>query len=141
MSGMFKILNDGSPTRVHASNSCRDMALATVNLPKDISWGVLDYCHGSDHFPIKININLNSSQESVLRNSYQLSRVNWLTFKDFLNTHILDDSFNDIDLSLKSFFDFINEAVKTSGGTIPSDFKKLRKNLKMLCGGMKTVPK
>ena len=105
------------------------MALASVNLPNDTTWEVLDDCHGSDHFPIKINIIPNRLQEAILRNSYQLTRVNWLKFEKSINSHIhlLDHSFNDIDLSLKSFFDVLNKAVETSGGKIPSDLKKPRK--------------
>ena len=128
-SGSFKILNHGSHTRVHTSNSCPDMTLASVNLPNDTTWEVLDDCHGSDHFPIKINIIPNRPQEAILRNSYQLARVNWLKFEESINSHIhlLDHSFNDIDLSLKSFFDVLNKAVEISDGKIPSDLKKPRK--------------
>ena len=54
--GEFMILNNGNPTRLHCSASCPDISFTNATFAKDLSWSVLDDTHGSDHFPIMVDI-------------------------------------------------------------------------------------
>lgn len=78
----MQILNTGSHTffsNAHKTFSCIDVLLTSANIPDRFQWEVLDDLHGSDHFPIMINI-ATSKVERTKRPKWILKNADWPNF-------------------------------------------------------------
>ena len=74
--GNFLIHNNGEPTRIHASPSCPDLAISSIDLSYNLSWSVLQDTHGSDHYPSMISMKFIKELVISKKKSFQLSRTN-----------------------------------------------------------------
>lgn len=53
------LLNDGTPTHFCARSgnlTCMELSICTPTLAPNLTWEVLKFYHGGNHFPIQINI-------------------------------------------------------------------------------------
>lgn len=92
------ILNDGSPTRRTRPNesiSAVDLSLCSPELVSLMSWCVLPSSHGSDHFPILLNIFHNSPPpppslySPLLKYVISNSIANWDKFNKFTDINAM----------------------------------------------------
>lgn len=86
------VLNDGSPTRIirpNQNHSAVDLTLSTASLAIKSTWNILEDNFGSDHYPIKITIGINTQHFSSNPSSrWKDTRADWNIFADRLDTLI-----------------------------------------------------
>ena len=78
------LLNNNQPTHYHIqtnSYSNIDLSIASADCVTDFSYSILEYLHGSDHYPIKIDIIDNSALfQNHIR--YKVNKANWTQYKE-----------------------------------------------------------
>lgn len=101
-------LNDGESTWTSMdipSSSALDITLTTPSIASKCSWQILDFNHGSDHFPIINTINGYSRESNFGRPSFSLSDVCWSAFQEecvkisngnFINLNDLNTTYEEL---------------------------------------------
>ena len=116
------LLNDNSPTYLNSFSlnpSSLDLSLCSPEIFSDLAWSVLDDQHGSDHFPITIQISIPS--KSSFPEKWNFRRADWQTFSSDCEKYLSTDC--DIS-SYEIFYDILlNICYKH----IPKTSKKPRK--------------
>lgn len=118
------VLNDGSPTRRVSpfdNVSVPDLSFASTSLVNSLSWSVLTNSHGSDHFPIIINLNQSSSPSPVPQPllKYKLHNVDWNKFSSVLNLKLSHMSPELTPNSLSVYFEFTSCLLAAADDSIP----------------------
>lgn len=90
------VLNNGDPTfhcAAHRSNSNIDLSIIHSSLILSSNWQVGDDPWGSDHFPIRIDINCRFSVYSPFNKKVRLHHkfTNWDLFRNLLDSSIKDN--------------------------------------------------
>lgn len=91
------IINTGAPTRRTKPNegfSAVDLSICTPCLASKLSWNILPYSHGSDHFPIVISYSNSNviSRDPPTRKPrliYRLADADWFTFRAVVEINVL----------------------------------------------------
>lgn len=110
------ILNNGLPTHFSPSYntfSCIDVSLSSSSIATKFNWSTHDDLHGSDHYPISINL-LTKQIERKKRPKWKLNDGNWTLFNTLSTvncTNILDTS---IDESVTKFSNLITQSASES---------------------------
>ena len=95
----MQIIRSGEATHLHQGTgnlSTPDIAIVSNNIAPFTDWSVADDL-GSDHKPIKININFGINQQSRPRTRWSFKKAKWGLFKDMVersltDTPIIDDT-------------------------------------------------
>ncbi|KAG5888897.1 hypothetical protein JTB14_025335 [Gonioctena quinquepunctata] len=82
------ILNNGEKTRPSKPNeqkSAVDISLCSVAIAPLITWSVSQDTLGSDHFPITMDIQLNSAENDIVypKNKWDTKRVDWNIYQSY----------------------------------------------------------
>ena len=104
----ISIINSTSPTHFHiqtGSHSTIDLSLTSNCCSLDFSHRVLDNLHGSDHYPIILEmIQPENTAEPSLK--YKIEKADWTTFSNLTRNYTAPDSTNidEIVDGINSFF-------------------------------------
>lgn len=119
------VLNDGSPTRrvppTQNPKSAVDLTACSPSLSLSISWEVLPLSHGSDHFPILINMPQRAPPESspnpLLR--HVLSKANWDSYSSSLDNKLNSIPYPNANNSLSCYTTFVKHIISSANEHIP----------------------
>lgn len=121
----LNILNDGSNTYLHPGSgswSAIDLSLCTPSIYLDFTWTVFNDQHGSDHFPILL-----SHEENTTRSNprWVFKRAAWDRFQSLCEEQITEDILEDPDPVGR----FTEVVVRIAEATVPksSCSRKARK--------------
>lgn len=103
----------------HKTKSNIDLVLSTPNFTEKIITEVEDDSHGSDHFPISLNVNVEKKFYQKKTFSIKSVRTDWISFKDELEkdyVRFLTENYELLSPSQKYdfFIEVVTEAVKKS---------------------------
>lgn len=111
------VLNNGSHTHFSPSYntfSCIDLTISTASIASKFVWKVVNDLHGSDHFPISLDL-LDSKIEKTKRPKWKIKDANWDLFNPLLpppnHTANLEQS---IDASVVSFSESVIQSALAS---------------------------
>lgn len=85
------VLNDGSPTHFTTHNSFTnvDITMCSSQLAPICSWKTLNYLHGSDHYPIFINVCKKvPTTKSKCMPKFKTDYADWSLFQKLCHEHI-----------------------------------------------------
>lgn len=89
------LLNNGTPTYLHPGNGARtaiDLAMCSPSVFQDLKWSVVEDQHGSDHWPIIIELCLPCTPPNEPR--WILSKADWESFGSLCALTITEDILN-----------------------------------------------
>ena len=93
------ILNDNAPTHLNVSNgnlSAIDLTLCSHSIASHLEWQALNELYGSDHFPLIISINTQSTFQELNHNRWKYHKANWTTYQNIISKNI-DELYNQLD--------------------------------------------
>ena len=121
----ISIINSPSPTHFHiqtGSHSTIDLSLTSNSCSLDFSHRVLENLHGSDHYPIILDmIQPENNAQPSLR--YKIEKADWTTFSNLTRNYAAPDSTNidEIVDGINSFF------LECANATIPKSRGRKKK--------------
>lgn len=77
------LLNNGDPTYLNSgsgSMSCIDLSFATPDIYSELNWNITEDLHHSDHFPIKIEIEI-QKHDFQTESKWKLNEANWTGYQ------------------------------------------------------------
>ena len=107
------LLNDGSPTYLHPGSGTRtaiDLSMCSPSIFQDLKWSVLRDQHGSDHWPIKIDLCSPFVPSNEPR--WILSKADWNSFESLCALTITEDLLDTCDDPVLKISELIIEAAK-----------------------------
>lgn len=123
------LLNDNSPTHfcTRTGNfSNIDLTFCHPRLVPNITWKVLTYFQGSNHFPIEIRFPIENTKETCTTYPrWDLKNANWDYFSLLSRINSSISSTDDINSVVENFTSFITNAAKEAIG-----YKKIREHSK-----------
>ena len=115
------VLNNGLSTRLVSPNvrkSCVDVTLASPNLSPLLDWNLSQDTLGSDHFPIIMQLQVDSADEAHIiypSQKWRLGTADWELFNRHLENHFIEQHiFTDIDEKVTYFINSLNSAASIS---------------------------
>ena len=120
-----QIINSGEATHLHQGTgnlSTPDIAIVSNNIAPFTDWSVADDL-GSDHKPIKININFGINQQSRPRTRWSFKKAKWGLFKDMVERSLTDTPIID-DTVVAMTKDFNNIILEAARKNIPRGARK-----------------
>lgn len=130
----FIILNNGCRTYLTGdlnSISAVDLSIVSADLVATSSWSVHNDTLLSDHFPIFLNITLNTSFSNSNTFSHKIStkNVDWLIFKNHLRSIDMRNNYNNLkDKTIQEKYDFVIDSVFDALAKAKPTYKKKKKN-------------
>lgn len=114
----LNIFNTGLSTYLSPSYntfSCIDLTLGTSSLISKFDWNTIEDLHGSDHFPISLDILINKTQRTK-RAKWVLKHADWPLFSNSVEINYKENSERDIDssASVETFTNTLYEAAISS---------------------------
>ena len=88
--GNICLLNDDTPTYLHSAIGSFTLTMCSPSLFMDFTWRVEEDLHGSDHFPIVLEIHFNPQDDQPL--NWQFHRADWNLFKDLCTEAFLHNN-------------------------------------------------
>lgn len=88
------LLNSGEPTHFHVqtgTSSAIDLSLCSPDIFPDMRWTVDDDPHGSDHFPIVMEVTSAEPAPAPCHVRYILKRADWETFEALTDMEDIDN--------------------------------------------------
>ena len=98
------LYNDKTPTYLHPATGTQtsiDLSLSHPQIFTDYIWTVIDDLYGSDHHPIRLNLNLASSPSNVPR--WNLAKADWAKFNHLCNQQITMNKFINVTEKVSMF--------------------------------------
>nr|CAI5827345.1 unnamed protein product [Callosobruchus analis] len=115
------LLNDGSPTRFqnNENNSVVDLTFASPDIANIIEWRTHDDTLGSDHYPILLEIKLQSASNGHVitpKNKWNTDKANWNLYHHYCDNFFNNcpPAFQNTDEKYQFFIQGINEAALKS---------------------------
>jgi len=111
------LLNNGSPTYLHPGNGAKtaiDLTLCSPSIFQDLKWSLTKDQHGSDHYPIIIEICLPFTPPNQPR--WILSKADWDSFESLCALTISDEILENCEDQIEEFSKLILQAASK---TIP----------------------
>ena len=119
----ISLLNDDSPTHYTShtnTTSIIDLGLCSSDILPDFQWNVLQELHGSDHFPIVIELNTQCKTPTLAR--WNLSKADWVLFQmEFSSVEVKTYR---IDCLVVSYHTLEEYLVKSATKAIPQKYLK-----------------
>ena len=86
----FVVLNNNKPTHfsTHRTFTNIDVAFCSSELLTFSSWDTFDSLHGSDHYPIKINLFATPSNNFLKRTIFKTDKADWVKFQSLGSKYI-----------------------------------------------------
>lgn len=119
------LLNTGLPTRFNSHNgqfSHIDLTLADPRTATLLEWEPLETLYDSDHFPIKIDINIPINQDIECNNkTWNLKAADWNKFQELVDSQLgkLKPMTNNINKAATDFTNVIQNAAIEAVGYVP----------------------
>ena len=122
----ISLLNDNNPTHYHIQTntlSVIDLSICSSDCLLDFDYSVCPYLHGSDHYPVCINL----KNVPIVTNKperFNTRKADWSSFSDLTKTDANGDNFP----STAELVDFIVEVlINAANQSIPKTSTKIKK--------------
>ena len=107
------ILNNSGPTHIDPrtrSETCLDLSLCSSNTALNFNWKIENCLHGSDHYPVIIETNINYPSERPKK--WHFSKANWQLFSDMIDLE--NNGFNCVNDMVIFFISIVINAAHAS---------------------------
>ena len=108
------VMNNSGPTHIDSrtkTETCIDLSLCSSNIALDFTWKLENCLHGSDHYPIIMDTNINFPCDRPEK--WHFDKANWQLFKNLIDFDISED-FRNVDDMIAFFIAVIIRAAHAS---------------------------
>jgi len=120
------LINTGSATHFHTqtnTSTAIDLTMCSTDIHLDLTWSTMNDTHGSDHYPITIEIYNNEPFIPEIR--YMEHRANWSLFEQETNVNVNDDIFQEYTVDELIAY-FTNHIIRAANKAIPKSSNRPR---------------